>query len=446
MRSGRKKQLVIIGNGVAGHRLCQRLTDVEAQDFFEITVFDEESKPARDSMRLAEVQVGKSSEAPDIHPVEEYGALSIDVRLGETVTSIDRDQQRVLTASSAALYDHLVFATGATSRMPEIPGVDLPGVFGFRSRNGWPAIREAAAKSRSVAVLGGGSQGLTAAQSLCELGLETHLFEIAPRLMPKYLNSEAASLLKTKLENLGIVVHLPARTQRITQCSRGRELSLELNGSRAVDVDMIVVAAGTRPRDAVARASGIRTHPRGGIHVNDFCQTSDPRVLAIGECAEHQGRVHAFAEPCCEMAQVAAKNLLGCRETFSRSELFASLNLRNIEITTIGESLNELAGGNIRTYKRQGVCRNLILEDGYLIGAMAIGPWPEATAIREAIQQRRRVMPWQLIRFLSAGQLFRGTERRLARESAANHHERSPAAPRENPSADLPATRPATSS
>ncbi len=438
--------MVIIGNGVGGHRLCQRLMEVEAEDFLEITVLDELPKPRRENVRLGgEVETTSASEEMAQRAAVDDLKWGMKMRLGEAVQAVDLRTRQVETAAATFAYDQLVFVTGGQVRRPLTPGADLPGVHRFHTAGDYRAICEGLSGARSVAVLGSGEQGLLAAQSLCELGVETHLLDRAPRLLPSKLDVEGARLLKAKLESLGIVVHLPARTRQIVPCRRGRKLAIELTSGKAIDVDLVVLAREARPRDELARQAGLEVSAAGGICINDACRTSDDNVFAIGQCAAHEGRVHSDAEPCYEMADVVAKNLLGCRETFKRSDVYSTLKLRSIEVTTVGVALADAIGGIVRSYRRPGVCRNVIVEEGYVVGAMAVGPWPEIAAVREAVQQRRRLMPWQMVRFAATGNLFREPQRVTTDKTGGSRGGQAAKGKKGHAGAISPWSRPATS-
>ena len=178
---------------------------------------------------------------------------------------------------------------------------------------------------------------------------------MAPGLMPRQLDADGGRLLKEKIETLGVRVHLLTATRRIEPISDRRGLRLHFQGGDSLEVDLVVVSAGIRPRDDLAASVGLEVHSRGGVHVDDRCRTSDPKIYAIGECAEHRGVVYGLVGPCYQMADVVARNLLGRPETFRGADLSATLKLMGVEVTTLGCSLGETAGGVVWSYETESV-------------------------------------------------------------------------------------------
>ena len=180
-------------------------------------------------------------------------------------------------------YDRVVLATGSYPFVPPVPGIDKQGVFVYRTIEDLQHIIEYAGRSKRCAVIGGGLLGLEAAKAAYDLGLETHVVEFAPRLMPRQVDDAGSRILVRKIEELGVRVHLGKSTKEIH--GNGCVERIEFNDGAALDVDMIIVSAGIRPRDDLAKQSGLEVGQRGGIVVNDRLETSDFHIYAIGECA-----------------------------------------------------------------------------------------------------------------------------------------------------------------
>jgi len=203
-------RLVVIGHGMVGHRLLEELVAVGAHDRWSITVFGEEPVMAYDRVRLSAVFDGADpDELSMVAPgfVKDHG---IDVVVGDEVVSVDRGRRTVTTAGGRVEpYDHLVLATGSAPFVPPVPGAGRPGTFVYRTLDDLAAIRAHAERPwvRTGVVIGGGLLGLEAANALRLLGLETHVVEMAPRLMPAQLDEGAAALLRRAVEHLGIRVH-----------------------------------------------------------------------------------------------------------------------------------------------------------------------------------------------------------------------------------------------
>jgi len=277
------QKLVVIGNGMVGHRFLESLVDANPQ--FEITVLCEEPRPAYDRVQLSSFFSGKS--ADDLSMVKDnfFVGNSIDLKLNARVDHIDREKKFVRTAQGHEIaYDKLVLATGSFPFVPPVPGREREHCFVYRTIEDLEAIRAAGAKSKVGVVVGGGLLGLEAAKALKDLGLETHVVEFASRLMAVQLDDAGGMVLRKKIESLGVGVHLNKNTKEIIAGEKHLHKMMFADGS-FLETDIVVFSAGIRPQDAVAKAAGLELGPRGGIVINNQCQTSDADIYAIGECA-----------------------------------------------------------------------------------------------------------------------------------------------------------------
>ena len=300
-------RLVVIGNGMVGHRLLTELAGTGALEHLQVTVLGEEPRTAYDRVALSSFLDGRSAE--DLSLVEDgfFERHGIALHLGDPVTGVDLDPQVVTTASGRRFgYDRLVLATGSAPFVPPIDGHDLPGCFVYRTIEDLEAIAAAAAEApnRRGVVIGGGLLGLEAANALRNLGLDTHVVEFAPRLMPAQLDDGAGRTLRRLIEALGVQVHTERRTAGVEHDGT-RPTALTFDGADPLATDLVVFSAGIRPRDALARQCGLAVGERGGIEVDPTMTTSDPAVLAIGECALVGGRVYGLVAPGYQMAHAA---------------------------------------------------------------------------------------------------------------------------------------------
>ncbi|HEO64545.1 MAG TPA: NAD(P)/FAD-dependent oxidoreductase, partial [Spirochaetes bacterium] len=184
-----RKNLVIIGNGMVGYKLCEKLIEKEGGDKYNIIVFGEEPRPAYDRVQLTSYLSGKTVEDLTLAPLTWYEEKGIVLKLGEPIAEINREKQTVISSSGNRVhYDKLVFATGSSPFVPPINGVDRDGVFLYRTIEDLDAIRQYSENKKKAVVIGGGLLGLEAAKALIDLGLETHVIEMAPRLMPRQLD------------------------------------------------------------------------------------------------------------------------------------------------------------------------------------------------------------------------------------------------------------------
>lgn len=340
-----RPRIVVVGNGMVGHRLLTSLVDLGVIGQLDLTVLGEERRAAYDRVALSSLFDGLTAE--DLSLVEDgfFERHHIDCRLGDPVVSIDRTARTVHTASGLVLpYDHLVLATGSSPFVPPIPGSDGPGVFVYRTIDDLEAIAEAAADPsvRRGAVIGGGLLGLEAANALRNLGLETHVIEFAPRLMPVQLDEGGGRALRRRIEGLGVHVHTDMRTSSISGDEKG-PTAIEFDGADLLPVDMVVISAGIRPRDQIARDCDLELGERGGVLVDTLLRTADPAVSAIGECAAVDGRCYGLVAPGYQMARVVAARLAAIAgadaavEPFGGGDLSTKLKLLGVEVASVGD-------------------------------------------------------------------------------------------------------------
>ena len=264
-----------------------------------------------------------------------YRENGIEIHVGDRAAQIDRARKVVVSEKGWEVpYDRVVLATGSRPFVPPIPGVNKRGVFVYRTIEDLDAIIEYAKDARSCAVIGGGLLGLEAAKAAFDLGLQTHVVEFAPRLMPRQIDDAGSQLLVRKIEDLGVQVHLQRATQNFL--GNGKVDGMEFSDGARLEVDMVIVSAGIRPRDELARACGLEVGHRGGISVNDRLQTSDSDIYAIGEAALHRGMVYGLIAPGWDMAEVAAARLVGRDVSFTGADMSTKLKLMGVDVASFG--------------------------------------------------------------------------------------------------------------
>lgn len=398
--------LVVVGNGMVGHRFCRRLVELGATERYRIVVFGEEPQPAYDRVRLTELFTGRTEDDLLLAPARWYEDHGVELRVGDPVVEIDRQSRIVRSASGTeVLYDRLALATGSSSYVPPIEGANLSGIFVYRTIRDVQAIQAQAAHARSAAVIGGGLLGLEAARALQGMGLQTAVIEAAAGVMPAQLDQRAGKELEQQIAALGIEIRTATRTSRIAAAGSRRTLYFAAGGSLTVDI--VVIAAGIRPRTDLAARSDLARSRHGGVIVDDALQTSDPHIYAIGECASHRSQIYGLVAPGYEMADVLARNLTGVRATFRGSTPATRLKLLGVDVATAGEPLDR--GVAIR-FRADGIYRLIRIDRGYLAGALGVGEWPEFSRIQDATARRIRIRPWQLARFDRTGALWRASQ------------------------------------
>jgi nitrite reductase (NADH) large subunit len=298
-----RSRLLVVGNGMVGQRFLESLPPDSP---FDITVLAEEPRPAYDRVQLSAFFSGKTADDLSLVSPSYFATSGIALKLNERAVSIDREARKVRASSGSELeYDVLVLALGSYPFVPPIPGRDRPDCHVYRTIEDLEAIRASSAGVRVGTVVGGGLLGLEAAKALRDLGLETHVVEFAPRLMALQVDDGGGGMLRRKIEALGVRVHTGKQTKSIEAGQSARHVMNFADGS-TLETDVIVFSAGIRPRDDLARSSGLTVGERGGIAIDDYCRTSDPNIFAIGECALWRGRTFGLVAPGYDMARVAA--------------------------------------------------------------------------------------------------------------------------------------------
>ncbi len=424
------KKLVVVGNGMVSYRLCQRLVEGAPQPYA-ITVIGEEPIPAYDRVGLTNYFASKSADSLILAGRDWYSDHGIELVTGKRVARIDRANKTVQCVSVPArgavdssagtsqaggqetnstlayetlAYDILVLCTGSAPFVPPIPGRERPGVFVYRTIDDLDAIIQYSVSTESAVVLGGGLLGLEAARAVQECGLRTHVVELAPRLMPRQLDDSGARLLTRSVEELGVEVHVGAATKAIVGRSTSEHddrntappttpvAGIELDGGSFIDAGMVVISAGIRPRDELARDAGLDVGPRGGIAVDDGMATSDPSIFAIGECALHRNTIYGLVAPCYEMADVLARKLTGQDDAFEGADCSSKLKLLGTDVASFGDPFAD--GEDIRTIVYQdlvkGIYKKLVLshKGTRLAGGVLVGDSTEyATLVHAARTQ-----------------------------------------------------------
>jgi nitrite reductase (NADH) large subunit len=331
----RQKTVVVIGNGMVGHRFCARLVEFDLAREYRIVAFCEEPRPAYDRVSLTKYFEHRTPEKLSLAPLEWYEQNGICLFVGDRAAEIDRNNRVVRSCRGQEIpYDVVVLATGSAPFVPPAPGIDKKGVFVYRTIEDLDAMIAFGKAARRAAVIGGGLLGLEAAKATFDLGLETHVVEFAPRLMPRQVDEAGSRALVGKINALGVQVHLNKNTKEIVGAGKVEGM-LFADGSR-LDVDMVVVSAGIKPRDELARASGLAVGQRGGVVVDDRLRTSDPDILAIGEVALHGTMVYGLVAPGYEMAEIAAANLTGQEREFKGADLSTRLKLMGVDVASFG--------------------------------------------------------------------------------------------------------------
>lgn len=381
----KKKKLVLIGNGPAGFKFCEKFVKYRLGKQYDLVVYGEEKHPAYDRINLTRYFAGRRPEQLYLASPNWYAQNKITLKTGRQVTAINRGNRQVQTANGETIsYDTLVLATGSVPFVPPIANVEQPGVFVYRTIEDLSAIQAYIQPGQKAVVTGGGILGLEAARALLQEGLHTSIVEAAPHLMPRQLDATGAAVLQQQLEQLGLHIHCGKQARSIhphhIECTDGTTLPAHL----------IVISAGIRPRDELGRACGLLMGEAGGIVVNNYNLTSDEHIFAIGECALAAGKIWGLAAPCFEMAEVAAARLAKIYKVFSGLLPLTKLKVLEVKVAAFGDALGvqphtPLVYNEGNVYKRV----NISPDGQYVLGGILVGEAGDGSRLFH--MQRNRV-------------------------------------------------------
>ncbi|GGA87425.1 nitrite reductase large subunit [Brucella endophytica] len=372
------EKLVIIGSGMASGRMLEHLFEA-APGAFDVTLFGAEPRGNYNRIMLSPVLAGeKTYEQIVTHDADWYAKHNVNCRFGETVTKIDRKGKFIVTAKGETPYDRLVVATGSAPFIIPIAGRDLPGVRAFRDLDDVNAMVEAAGKPNAKAVvIGGGLLGLEAAAALRLRGMEVVVLHLMGHLMERQLDPAAGYLLQKELESRGIKVHCKAQTQAIVGSTHVEGVLLD--DGTIYEADLVVMAVGIRPEVRIANDAGL--YVERGIVVNDQMVSSDPDILAIGECVEHERICYGLVAPLYDMAKVAAKTLLKQDAAFRPVETATQLKVTGVSLYSAGDFADAPDREEIVLRDASaGIYKRLVLKENRILGAVLYGetgdgPW-----------------------------------------------------------------------
>ncbi|AIZ40905.1 MULTISPECIES: nitrite reductase large subunit NirB [Cellulophaga] len=378
------KTVIVVGNGMVGYKFCEKFVAKETSEDYKLIVFGDEPRPAYDRVHLSEFFENQDAKALEMAPAAWYAENGIELMVNERVADINREEKTITTAKNRDFsYDYLVLATGSSAFVPPIKGVEKKGVFVYRTIEdlegmlSYAAALKAKNPNAKAAVLGGGLLGLEAGKAVMDMGLEPHIVEFAPKLMPRQLDSRSSQVLQLKLESIGLHIHLSKATNQIL--GDDAIVGMEFGEDDVLDVEMLIISAGIRPRDELGKSSGLKMGVRGGIVVDHKMQTSDENIYAIGEIALYNQMIYGLVAPGYEMATVAVDQITGKTDNIMAPEIDMSTKLKliGVDVASFGEPFMPAAKGHsiIFENKTQHLYKriNVSLDGKRLLGGILVG-------------------------------------------------------------------------
>ena len=366
-----RDHLVVIGNGMAG---CRAVEELLARDptRYRVTIFGAEPRVNYNRIMLSPVLAGeKCFDDIVINDANWYASNGIALIAGDPVVAIDRKAKTVTTRRGVReSYDRLLIATGSDPFIIPVPGKDLPGVIAFRDMDDVGTMLSAAEKGGSAVVIGGGLLGLEAAHGLSLRGMNVTVLHLMPTLMERQLDEAAGWLLKQALEARGQTILTGADTAEIVGADRVE--GVKLKDGTLIPADLVVMAVGIRPSTGLAREAGLAVGR--GIQVDDHMVTSDPAILAVGECVEHDGQVYGLVAPLWDMCRSLADGLVKKPSGYRGSVTSTKLKVSGIDVFSMGDfSSGDGCEDIVLRDASRGVYKRVIVKDDRIVGAVLYG-------------------------------------------------------------------------
>ncbi len=387
-----KPRLVVIGNGMAGVRTVEELLKIKP-DHYAITIFGAEPHPNYNRILLSPVLAGEM-QVKDIilNELGWYRDNNITLHTGKQVVKIDRIKRKVIADDgSEEPYDRLLVATGSTPFMLPIPGNDLAGVIGYRDIGNTEEMIAAATRHQHAVVIGGGLLGLEAANGLTLRGMTVSVVHIGKWLLDRQLDAVAGRMLQQALEDKGLNFLLQKHSEALIPGQSGRVAALRFKDGTQIPADLVVMAAGIRPNDALAEQSGL--YCKRGIVVNDTMQTYDPRIYAVGECVSHRGIAYGLVAPLFEQAKVAANHLAGYGiGRYTGSVTSTKLKVTGIDLFSAGNFMGgEGCEEILLNDSCAGVYKKLVIKDNKLVGGVIYGDTADGAWYMQLLKDGRDI-------------------------------------------------------
>jgi nitrite reductase (NADH) large subunit len=382
-------RLVVIGNGMAGCRAVEELL-ARAPGRYAITIFGAEPRVNYNRIMLSPVLAGeKSFDEIVINDHAWYRDNAIRLIAGDPVVAIDRDAQTVRSAGGIALgYDRLLIATGSDPFIIPVPGSTLDGVISFRDMADVDRMLAAADRGGAAVVIGGGLLGLEAAHGLSLRGMKVTVLHLMPTLMERQLDEAAGWLLKSALEARGQTILTGADTAEIVGGDAVE--GVRLKDGTLIPASLVVMAVGIRPSVALARAAGLDVGR--GIRVDDHMVTSDPHILAVGECVEHDGQVYGLVAPLWDMCRALADGLVDRHSGYRGSVTSTKLKVSGIDVFSAGDfSGGDGAEDIVLRDASRGIYKRVVVRDDRIVGAVLYGDTADGSWYFDLLRKREDI-------------------------------------------------------
>jgi NADPH-dependent 2,4-dienoyl-CoA reductase/sulfur reductase-like enzyme/peroxiredoxin family protein/rhodanese-related sulfurtransferase/TusA-related sulfurtransferase len=316
-----KEKYIIIGGVAGGATTAARIRRINED--VEIVLFEKGDYISYANCGLPYYIGGVISERENLflQTPESFGLrFNIDVRVHSEVISIDRNNKEVIVRSQSGeeykeKYDKLLLSPGAAPVRPAFPGIDLDGIFTLRNVNDTDAIKNYmdTHSVKKAVVVGAGFIGLEMAENLQHAGAEVSIIEMLNQVMPP-IDYSMASLVHQHLQDKGVNLYLEHAVSAFTK--KGNSIEVVFKNGKCIMADLVILSIGVRPETTLAKQAGLKIGERGGIAVNDYLQTSDENIYAVGDAIEYKHPItgkpwlNYLAGPANRQARICADNML----------------------------------------------------------------------------------------------------------------------------------------
>lgn len=386
-------RVLIVGNGLAGTIASKTLRELDPS--LEIEIFAAESHQYYPRPNLIEFLAGNLLRS-DLFAfsAEWFENQKISIHLGQPVVKLHPDAKEVeFRGGKKTSYDNLLLANGAYSWMPPINSVEKKGVFTLRTLDDALGILAWIEENSDVIIVGGGLLGLEIARAVRSRGANVQIVEFFPRLLPRQLDTQGASVLQSQIEDMGIKVRLGVVTEEVL--GQERVKGLKLKNGEELKTQTAIVAAGVRPNIGLASEAGLKTDK--GIIVDDHLRTSSPNIFAAGDSIQHDGRIYGIIPASFNQARTAAFNIAGQEKAYTGTVPSNTLKVVGLDLTAIGQVTPE--EGSFEEYRKiveeKGIYKKIVVQDGKLKGAIWMGTKENVNEINRLILQQVDIEKWK---------------------------------------------------
>lgn len=395
-----KLPIIVIGSGSVGSRFVNELLFKQPGAYIKIFGGEEQQPYSREN--LTKLLSGDLTEEKIYTSSKIHESKNVQVFLNNPVVKIDSEDQSI-TDSNGDLhsYEKLILAVGSFPRILDIPGTELKHVFTFRNIKDAELLKNRQISSRKTIVVGGGLVGLDAAYAMKQYNTEVVVIENSTRLMHQLLDDHASVYLRLYLDDLEIDVR--NETNIISIEGKNKVEQVTLDDGEVIKCDTVIFSIGIIPNTKLAKTIGLKINH--GIIVDDYLQTSDKNIYAIGECAEHRGRIYGIVQPGYDQAATLAKIIAGGKSRYTGTVTASQLRVVDYPVLSIGDNGDGDPANKEYKYRdiRKMTYRKLVLKNGNLTGVIAIGPWKSNKNLYELVEKKQFIWPWERSKFEKTG-------------------------------------------